>query len=171
MSLFEKSFSFNKLSLAQLRLPSGCVRLWQIFRASLIRGAKDLGVWLQASVATGANEHPCAVAPLGYIPVPELPACAQVQSTSNAFAFISVQRRTSSKMVVELCKDSFHQERKSFSFRDSLFCDSFLLPPLRPACLSHLRPSQRGQSMWQKERPLWLVHLRLPCYNNLREKW
>ena len=35
--------SFHKMSLAQLRLTSGCVHLWQIFRAPLIRDAKDLG--------------------------------------------------------------------------------------------------------------------------------
>ncbi len=32
----------KKLSFAQLRLPSGCVRLRQIFRATLIRNSKNL---------------------------------------------------------------------------------------------------------------------------------
>ena len=126
MSLFEKSFSFNKVSLAQLRLPSGCVRLWQIFRASRIRDAKDLGGGQQQSVATGANEHPCAVAPLGYIPVPELPACKQVQSISNAFAFISARGEHHPRRLSNFAKTVFIKKRKSFSKRDSLFCDSFL---------------------------------------------
>ena len=79
------------------------------------------------SMATGANEHPCAVAPLGYILVPELPTCEQVLRTSNAFCIHICHRRTSSKTVVELCKDSFYQNKQIFLVRDSLFCDS--LPP------------------------------------------
>ena len=155
MSLFEKSFSLNKVSLAQLRLPSGCVCLWQIFRAPLIRDAKDLVDFLQQPVATGANEHPCAVAPLGYIPVPELPACKQVQSISNAFCIHICQRRTSSKTVVELCKDSFYQEKKKFL--EETPCSATVSCPPCPRCLpsrSNLgQPKPRGHSIWQKERP------------------
>ena len=100
------------------------------------------------SVATGANEHPCAVAPLGYVPVPELPAHAQVLSISNAFCIHICQRRTSSKTVVELCKDSFYRKRKSFSSIDSLFCDSYLAlslpPPALPICASPAYPLPKG---------------------------
>ena len=81
----KEAFVCHKLSLAQLRQATGCVRLGQIFRAPLIRDAKDLVTRSQLDGATGANEHPCAVAPLGYIPVPELPTCVQVLSISNAF--------------------------------------------------------------------------------------
>ena len=112
------------MSLAQLRLTSGCVHLWQIFRAPLIRDAKDLDVFLQI-MATGANEHPCAVAPLGYILVPELPQYLQVLSISNSFCIHIGQRWTSSKTFVELCKDIFNHRKKNFTKRDSLFCDSF----------------------------------------------
>ena len=53
--------------------------------ASHIRDSNNLAVLLYPKSATGANEHPCAVAPLGYIPVPELPTYKQVLRTSNAF--------------------------------------------------------------------------------------
>ena len=64
--------------------------------ASHIRDSNNLDVLLYPKSATGANEHPCAVAPLGYIPVPELPECFQVIRVSNAFCIHICHRRTSS---------------------------------------------------------------------------
>ena len=84
-------------------------------------------------MATGANEHPCAVAPLGYVLVPELPQYLQVLSISNSFCIHICQRRTSSKTVVELCKNIFNPQKKNFTKRDSLFCDSFFLCILHAA--------------------------------------
>ena len=89
-------------------------------------------------MAIGANEHPCAVAPLGYVLVPELPQYLQVLSISNSFCIHICHRRTSSKTVVELCKDIFNPQKKNFAKRDSLFCDSFfpcILHAARPAAL------------------------------------
>ena len=40
-------------------------------------------------MATGANEHPCAVAPLVYIHVHELPVLYKFQEPLMRFAFIS----------------------------------------------------------------------------------
>ena len=116
--------------------------------ASLIRGAKDLGGWLQSSVATGANEHPCAVAPLGYIPVPELPACKQVLSISNAFAFISDRGEHHPRRLSNFAKTVLIRERKSFSIRDSLLCDSFMpLSRCLPVCpYLRLSPQAKGDA-------------------------
>ena len=103
--------------------------------------------FLQQPVANGANEHPCAVAPLGYIPVPELPVCIQVPSISNAFFIHICQRRTSSQTAVELCKDSFHQEKKKFLIQRLPVLQQFLFLPVRGACplaLSLVSPSQKG---------------------------
>ena len=50
-----------------------------------IRDTKNLCIIKKKCVVTGANEHPCAVAPLGYILVPELPQYLQVLSISNSF--------------------------------------------------------------------------------------
>ena len=63
--------------------------------ASHIRDSNNLAVLLYPKSATGANEHPCAVAPLGYIPVPELLECFQVIRVSNAFCIHICHRRTS----------------------------------------------------------------------------
>ena len=75
--------AFLRTVFAQLRLPLGCVRLWQICRTSRIRDSRDSPIGMHFTVATGVNEHPCAVTPLGHVHVPSLPVAKRVPRISN----------------------------------------------------------------------------------------
>ena len=118
--------AFLRTVFAQLRQPAGCVRLWQIFRTIRIRDSKDSHSRIYSCVATGVNEHPCAVTPQGRVHAPLLPVYKQVLRISNALCIHICRRRTSSQTAVELCKDSFSFISQVASFRNCLFCDSNL---------------------------------------------
>ena len=100
------------------------------------------------------------------------PSCLLVHKSKASlmrFAFIFDRGEHHPRRLSNFAKTVFVKERKSFSFRDSLFCDSFLPQPLLPAlglsalCLPVPSPCQRGHSLWQKERPWTKKSRRSKC--------
>ena len=64
------------------------------------------------------------------------PSCLLVHKSKASlmrFAFIFDRGEHHPRRLSNFAKTVFVKERKSFSFRDSLFCDSFLPQPLLPA--------------------------------------
>ena len=75
--------TFYKLSLHSFDNRPDVSACGQIFRTIRIRDSKDSRSRIYSCVATGVNEHPCAVTPLGHVHVPSLPVVRRVLRISN----------------------------------------------------------------------------------------
>ena len=101
--------------------------------APLIRGSKNLGIGYNNQWQPAQTNIRVRLRLSGTSLYPSCLLVHKSKASLMRFAFISDRGEPHPRRLSNFAKTVFVKERKSFSFRDSLFCDSFLPQPLLPA--------------------------------------